>query len=337
MTLFRNSVFKILYWFKIGNYLLYRNKKKSKVPVIVFHKIIPEYDSVWPGIHPRLFEEMILLLKKHYSILPLHYLHTQPEMDFTNACFITFDDGYTNYLDYAYPVLKKHNAHSTLFVLPFNISNNGHIWTSTVIFFIKHYSFSDIKDFFLQHNQDIDYSKTPNDFSLNLAITKHLCLLHHLERQKIVSALLEKFENDNRVISKELLSFEELKKLDEKHVTIASHSLTHPSFIQETDLEFIEFEIAESKNIIEEKLNIKVSSFAFPFARVNELSLKVVKKHYAMCFTKINELVSLSKLKEDRNYLYELPRFNIHQGSAEELFLLINGFHKMIKPKPSLQ
>jgi len=331
MKLLRNFLFKTLYWLKVGDHLLYRNRKRSRIPVLVFHKIIPEYDGIWPGIHPKLFEEMIVLLKKHYTILPLHYLHSKPETDFKNACFITFDDGYKDYLDYAYPILKWHKVHSTIFVLPYNLSNHGHIWTSTIIYFVKHYWFSEIRDFFQQHNQNINYAYDFDDFNLNLTITKHLCQLRQVERQVIIDTLQNKFEKDNRIIEKELLSFNELRKLDSEFVSIASHSLTHPSFILETDETFIDYEMSESKNSIEKELNVQVSSFAFPFAKFNELSLNTVKKYYSMCFTKINELVDLKKLKKDKNYIYELPRFNIHQDSAEELFLLINGFHKMIK------
>lgn len=331
MKLFRNFLFKTLYWLKIGDYLLYINRKNFKAPVLVFHKIIPEYDGIWPGIHPRLFEEMILLLKKHYTILPLHYLHTRPDMDFTKACFITFDDGYKDYLDYAYPILKRNNIHSTIFVLPYNLSNQGHIWTSTIIYFVKHYGFLEIRDFFKVHNQQIDFRDNYDDFTLNLTITKHLCRLRQIERQVIINTLQKKFESDNRIIEKELLSFEELRKLDRNFVSIASHSLTHPSFILETDAEFIDYEMRESKFSIENELNVEVSSFAFPFTKFNELSLNTVKKYYTMCFTKINDLVDFKRLKEDKEYYYDLPRFNIHQDTAEELFLLINGFHKRIR------
>ena len=331
MKLLRNFLFKALYWLKIGDYLMYRNRKRLHVPVLVFHKIIPEYDGIWPGIHPKLFEEMVLLLKKHYTILPLHYLYSQPETDFRNACFITFDDGYKDYLDYAYPILKRHRVHSTIFVLPYDLSNHGHIWTSTIIYFVKHYWFSEIRDFFLEHKQQINFADKFDDFALNLTITKHLCQLRQVERRVIIETLQKKFEQDNRIIEKELLSFDELRKLDKDFVSIASHSLSHPSFILETDEAFIEYEISESKNIIERELNVKVSSFAFPFAKYNELSLNTVKKYYRICFTHINELVDLPKLKKDKNYVYELPRFNIHQDSAEELFLLINGFHRMIR------
>lgn len=331
MKFIRTLFFKILYKLGAACFLIRRNRKRSMVPVLVFHKIVPEYDQIWPGIHPRLFDEMIMLIKKHYTIMPLHYLYSKPDMDLRNACFITFDDGYKDYLDYAYPILKKHSAHSTLFVLPYDLSNHGHIWTSTIIYFIKHYWFSEVRDFFLSHKQNIDFKDRFDDFSVNLSITKHFCTLQQSERQAIIKTLQKKFVDDNRVIEKELLNFDELRKLDPEYVSVASHSLTHPSFQHETDEEFLNHEIYESKKIIGSQLNIEVSSFAFPFGIYNTLAFNIVKKFYKLSFTGMNEPVDLVKLKKDNEYMYSLSRFNIHHDSAEEVVFLISGFHNKLR------
>lgn len=330
MGFLRDTCFKVLYKLGLGNYLLFVNKKKLQVPVLVFHKIIPEYDQIWPGVHPRLFEEIIVLLKKHYKVLPLSDLHQKTEQELKDACFITFDDGYKDFLDYAYPILKKHHVHSTLFVLPNDITNQGHIWTSTIIFFVKHYAFNEIDEFFRQRKISIYYSDIFDGFKLNLDITAHLCEMQQIERAVLIKELQEKFVTDNRIVQNELLSFEELRKLGPMVVDIASHSLTHPSFRQELDENFINYELKESKAIIEKELKNEVKAFAFPFAKYNDISYNIVKQIYKICFTRINEPVKLKKLKTDKEYLYDLPRFNIHHDSAEEVFFLINGLHKKL-------
>lgn len=330
MSSFRNSIFKCLYRCGYGNYLLKKNRKAGKIPVLVFHRIIPEYDRVWPGIHPHLFEDIILLLKKHYRILPLEDLYTKPVQELEHACFITFDDGYKDYLDYAYPILKKHQVPSALFVLPYQIANKGHIWTSTIIFFVKHYSFPEIRQFFREHDADIPYTNSADDFQLNLDITVYLCNFNQERRMKMINALHEKFVSDNRIIENELLSFDELRLLDPRYVTIASHSLTHPSFKSETDPGFLQSELAESKHIIEQETRQHVEAFAFPFSNYNTASISVAKKLYRICFTGINEFVSLQKLESEPDYKYDMPRFNVHHHTAEEAFFLINGFHKKL-------
>lgn len=333
MAIVRNWFFKLLYLSGAGSLLLKINRKKGRVPVLVFHKIIPEYDQIWPGIHPKQFEEIILLLKKRYTILPLNELliSSMPSSRLKDACFITFDDGYKDFLDYAYPIMKRHKVFSTLFVLPYQITNKGHIWTSTVVFFTKHYSFGEIDEFLKEHGQNVVYSNKDNGFQLNLDITKHLCAMMHTERMTIVNALREKFVRDGRVIENELLTFDELRRLDPVLVDVESHSLTHPGFRNEINRQFIETEMKESKEIIERELKTTVTVFAFPFANYNPLSIGIAKEVYKMCFTGIDNFVSLKKMENDPGYKYDLPRFNIHHDSAEEVFFVINGFHRRLK------
>ncbi|MEO6305824.1 MAG: polysaccharide deacetylase family protein, partial [Bacteroidia bacterium] len=230
----------------------------------------------------------------------------------------------------AYPILKKYLIPSSLFVLPYQITNRGHIWTSTIVFFVKHYSFNDIKDFLEQRKIHINYRNKNNYFQVNLDITIHLCDIAHVDRMNVINELRKKFVEDKRIIENELLSFEELRVLDPKLVTVASHSLTHPSFKKEFDSVFVESELKESKEIIENETRQKVDAFAFPFANYNEVSIGVAKRLYKLCFTRINDFVDLNKLKKEKDYIYDLPRFNVHHDSPEEVFFLINGFHKKL-------
>jgi len=326
----RNFWFKLIYKLGIGKLLLNSNRQKGKIPILVFHKVIPEYDEIWPGVHPKLLNEILILLKKHYTLLPIKDLYNKDISELKNACFITFDDGYKDYLDYAYPILKKHAIPSALFVLPYQMTNRGHIWTSAIIFFVKHYPFSDIEEFFAEKNIIINYTNKNDYFRLNLDITLHLCKLTQVVRMSAIHDLRAKFVQDNRIIEDELLSFNELRILSPDLVSIASHSLTHPSFQNEFDDVFIESELKDSKEIIERETGQSVTAFAFPFANYNHVSMGMAKKLYKMCFTKMNDFVELKKLKTDKEYIYSLPRFNIHHSSAEEVFFLINGFHKKL-------
>ena len=60
------------------------------------------------------------------------------------------------------------------------------------------------------------------------------------------------------------------------------------------------------------------------------MSIDVAKQIYQMSFTDINDFVDLQKLQTEPAYKYNLPRFNIHHDSAEEVFFVINGFHKAL-------
>lgn len=328
MAKLRRIFFKLLYLSGYGNYLLKKNRAKGNIPVLVFHKVIPEFDPVWPGLHPRLFEEIILLLKKHYTIHPLKDLLLKPSDELKDSSFVTFDDGYYDFVDFAYPILKKYQVPASLFVIPSRMTYLGRVWTSTIVFFVKHYTFEEVNEFMIQNGFKIKYTKGQNDFWLHQTICVQLCAVSNKERQNFLDNLNLKLKRDGKNIERELLGFEDLLSLDQNLIDIQSHSLSHSSFANEKDELYIENEMKDSKRIIEDRMKTEVYAFAYPFAKFTALSQKFVKMYYKLAFTDTQRPVNLQALKEDREKIFDLPRYNIYQSSAEEVFFLINGFHE---------
>lgn len=195
--------------------------------------------------------------------------------------------------------------------------------------FFKHYTYNEIANFFLDIGILINNNR--NDyFNLNLDISRKLCKIEHAQRMKIINELREKFKADSIIIKNELLIFDELKALDPKLTEVESHSLTHPNFKIETNKEYIEEEHRESKLLLKKELNKEIKAFAVPFAEFNDLSVSLVRKYYKLCFTSINGFVNLNELKSKPDPVFFLPRFYVHHHMAEEVFFLINGFHKKI-------
>lgn len=78
-------------------------------------------------------------------------------------------------------------------------------------------------------------------------------------------------------------TFKELREMiDSGLVQIGSHSHSHVNLLEKgVDLEE---ELVISKNILEEKLGIKIESFVFPFGKYNEEIAKEAHKHYQYLF-----------------------------------------------------
>ena len=80
-----------------------------------------------------------------------------------------------------------------------------------------------------------------------------------------------------------LCTYKELKEMvDSGLVQIASHSFSHINLVESgVDLKK---ELKDSKEILEQKLNIKVDSFVYPFGKYNQEILSETKKYYKYCF-----------------------------------------------------
>lgn len=78
-------------------------------------------------------------------------------------------------------------------------------------------------------------------------------------------------------------TYKELQEMiDSKLVQVVSHSFSHKNLVEDNiDLDE---ELMKSKEILENKLNIKVESFVFPFGKYNQEILDETKKHYKYAF-----------------------------------------------------
>ncbi len=78
-------------------------------------------------------------------------------------------------------------------------------------------------------------------------------------------------------------TFEELKEMCQSgHVEIASHSYTHANLTY-PHLDLVK-EVEESKKILEERLPQTISSFIYPFGRMNGVVHAKVREHYPYSF-----------------------------------------------------
>jgi len=78
-------------------------------------------------------------------------------------------------------------------------------------------------------------------------------------------------------------TFTELREIiDSGLVQIASHSHSHTNLLE--DNVDLEEELVTSKHILEDKLNIKVNNFVFPFGKYNDEIAKEAHKHYKYLF-----------------------------------------------------
>ena len=78
-------------------------------------------------------------------------------------------------------------------------------------------------------------------------------------------------------------TYKELKQMHESGlVQIVSHSYSHINLVED-DVD-LEKELVLSKQMIEEKLGIKVESFVYPFGKYNQKILDETMKHYKYSF-----------------------------------------------------
>src|SRR5438105_1312928 len=94
-----------------------RHRFARRFQVLEYHKVSTDPHPFFAPVHPAIFEEQMQFLSRCYRVMPLLELVERnrrgevPE----RAVAITFDDGYRDNYDYAFPILKKFGLPATIF------------------------------------------------------------------------------------------------------------------------------------------------------------------------------------------------------------------------------
>jgi peptidoglycan/xylan/chitin deacetylase (PgdA/CDA1 family) len=213
-------------------------------------------------ITPAFLEQTILKYKDAgYRIVSLDEVQRQIESRKREkhrfVCF-TFDDGYADNYELAYPVFKKHNCPFTIYVTTDFPDQKALLW---------HYHLQDI----LLENEKLQFNGVEYDCSdlekKNHTFRKIRELLFTSNAEMTMNALEQLFKDHAAVVRHDVsaLSWKQISDLAADPLcTIGAHTVSHPALTTLSDEE-IRKEMSEGKKKIEEKIKKPVKHFAYPF------------------------------------------------------------------------
>lgn len=239
---------------------------------------------------------------------------------------LTFDDGYRNNLDQAWPVLAKHQAPWTLYVVRGFAERTARLWwleLEEAIRALLRLSL-DLPDGRFEMPAGTDAEKQKAFDQLYWRLRKGpeailLSVISDLGRQAGIDPVA--------LVERECLPVETLRSLaGAPGVTIGAHTLSHPMLAKHPEAE-ARREIAESKTWLEEALGAPVRHFAYPVgdptsAGPREFALAQEAGFVSAVTTRPGHLFA-----EHVEHLHALPRVSLnglHQSEAA-LRALLSG------------
>lgn len=121
----------VLFAVLAGLFIYVDIKSSSIVPVLMYHSIDPGKEGSSIDVSPEIFaKQMEFLYRNHYNVVSpdkvIAYMKKEEKMPPKTAA-ITVDDGYYNFYEYAYPVLKKYKLPAAIFVTTDRIGTPGYL------------------------------------------------------------------------------------------------------------------------------------------------------------------------------------------------------------------
>jgi peptidoglycan/xylan/chitin deacetylase (PgdA/CDA1 family) len=242
--------------------------------VLMLHRVVGNRsvldDNRLMEITPEGLEELILKYQKlNYDFISLDELYQRHKngtiKDKKFVCF-TFDDGYIDNYEIAYPILKKFNCPFAIYITTDFPDGRALLW-----WYI-------LEDILLNNNEvtlgDGSVYICNTIESKNLTFRQIREKIFSLQNDNMNHVLINLFQNYQfsfpDIVKDHALSWSQINELSESGLcTIASHSVSHAAFDRLTPKQ-IEYELMHSKQLLESHINKQVNHFAYPYGRYSK-------------------------------------------------------------------
>jgi len=313
-------------------HLWWRRRVGRSVLVLMFHRVLPADSPVLQNhlslrsiiITAGNFARLLNFLQKHFRFAAMPEVMQPGRQARENYCVVTFDDGYHDFLKYAWPILQQDNLPVTMF-LPTALIGTSHLFWWDQLYHacmkmehaVTHAGFGapaqlaqelaaemfgEIASLLQRIAETPVAGRAPLIYRLVAFIqdwpeTRVRALLQNLGAPVESKRLLEK-ENA-------LMSWEEIKALRQAGVDFGSHTRHHLNLAAISTAKMLE-EVAVSRQELEAKLQEAVDSISFPGGHhSDEVLAAVAEAGYSHAYSTRK---GLNRLGEET---YRLRRVNI--------------------------
>jgi len=226
----------------------------------------PLHYSQKASITPKLFQFQIRYLKNKYAIISLDeaYDKVMNNKKFDNNLVITFDDGFREVYDNAFPILKDEGLSATVLLISNCLNNSELMWRNKLIYIENTVDSEIINKFSVSISEKyLIRPKSKNQTLLDWSDKYWSMTQHEIISDLIWKSLIDDY-SEYMKNKKPYLSILEIEELIENDWLIGNHSKTHPIF-NKLDYETFESEILECKSKLESSFGIQVQHFTYPF------------------------------------------------------------------------
>ena len=235
---------------------------------------------------------------------------------------ITIDDGYADFLEYAYPVLHRYGVPATVFLVPTFVDGSW-LWFDALHYLVHRTSVASL-------DVEIDGIVVRLDLldvaSRNRAweTIADACLRLDVPSR---DAVVRRLQEDLRVVlppsttaEYKGMTWDAAKSLDTELIELGAHTLTHP-VLSRCTLAEIEREVRGSKEMLETRLDRRVEAFCYPFGgpgQYDDRSVDAVRAAGYQCAT-----TAIDGIIRGRADLLRLPR--ISASDTSQFRSAVNG------------
>lgn len=312
-----------------GGYSAIRWWMRQEPRILMFHRFSETSKEGY--VSAKVFEDQLIYLKRRFNVIPLSVLRKSKEVGVKlppNSLVLTVDDGYKDFYEVAYPILKKHRLTATLYVTTGFVNQELWLWPDKISWLLKHSEalyteirIGDNRVFPQKISQSARTTLWATIISFLLSVpdsSKHQWITEF-------ARALKRDLPDTPPKDYSACTWHNLKEMQQGGIELGGHTHTHPSLGQVNDIQ-LKSELALCQKLLSEKLGAAERDFCFPNGQPNDYSERVVAAVKSMGFK------SSVTAFYDRHATFNLFEMRRHTGSENwfQFYKSANGVEAMM-------
>ena len=248
-----------------------RQRQSPDVPILMYHSIAPDtkpqetcMDFAGMIVEESEFAQQMEFIATHYETITLSEYKElrQPNSRFPkNPCILTFDDGFADFLELAFPILQKFGLKAVLFVTGASLSDQFRSWIHDLYAILDQLENRDCHHTLMQlGSETLPVPESNRD--LWKQTRNHFFNLSRNERKRQLEIFTQLLRAED--IQAKLLTPDQTKSLFLSGIEIGGHTLRHEVLNEFPNLE-LEAEILENRKLLSELTGNQYHSFCYPF------------------------------------------------------------------------
>lgn len=236
--------------------------------ILYGHRVSDNDEGYMQGLRPQRLDEQLSYLGRHYQIISLDdllhcYERNQPVP--ARSVVLTFDDGFRDNLDNAFPILQKHGVPATVFVVTGSLSNGELPWSQRLGYLFQHSDCAEIMHP-LTGPEPRPLTSDQQRRAAWQACKPALSAMAWQQRDEMIAALAKLLAVEPP--RDRMLSWPQARQLMAAGIQIGAHTWSHALLARIAPAE-ASWEMRKSRDDLREHLGIERPAFCFPAGSTN--------------------------------------------------------------------
>lgn len=310
---------------------------QSPIRIINFHRVLDAHQLIDYPFNEDMVEVTSEELESRLSYLSNNFdvIGFDNIIDFVDdkavlpkkPVLITFDDGYSDNYEVAFPIIKSVDIPVTMMLATGYIGGEETFWTDWLAFIIFNIDIEvlvlDELRFILPANREgrrTTFYRIINHFK-SVSDEKRLQLLDNMKQ--LYGSLYDELPDDIKALSRPM-NWQQINEMSQAGIQFGSHTVNHP-FLSKVSRQQLEVELADSKQVIEKNTGKTVSVLAYPNGQEEDFNDEVKRVAqslgYKLGLSYINGVNDINNF--DR---YSMKRMHISPSHDSSTFKMALAF-----------